>query len=86
MASGGIVPDKNKIDRINTILGSSAHHREQLNALAEEFCNLHAVKPGSDDEEDLVSVILDGDNYKRVLLEIRRRRAKKWRENKKNRE
>jgi hypothetical protein len=70
----------NKVDRIKAILATSAHHREQLEALAAEFCQLHAVGRGTEDEEDLLSVILDGDNYKRVLLEIRRRRAKQWRD------
>lgn len=80
------MPSQSKIERIKTILGTATHHREQLNALADEFCTLHAVKMGSEDEEDLVSVILDGDNYQRVLLAIRKRRAKKWRDDKKNRE
>ena len=63
----------NKIDRINAILASAVHHRDQLDAMATEFVQLHGAKPGSEDEEDLVSVILDGDDYRRVLLEIRRR-------------
>lgn len=65
----------NKIDRINQLIAASAHHREQLEAMAVEFATLHNARPGSSDEDDLVAVILDGEDYRYALLGIRRRHA-----------
>jgi hypothetical protein len=65
----------NKVDRINRLIDASRHHREQLEAMAIEFATLHNAKPGSCDEDDLIGVILDGDDYKYVMLAIRRRHA-----------
>jgi hypothetical protein len=73
----------NKVERIEHLLKVAAVHRDQLEAMASEFCELHNTKPGSEDHEDLLSVILDGEDYKGVMLDIRKRRANKWRGKKK---
>lgn len=67
----------NKVDRINQLIAASAHHREQLEAMASEFGLLHNAPPGSCDWDDLYGVIRDGNDYRYTLLSIRRRHAKK---------
>lgn len=67
----------NKIDRINHLIAASAGLRDQLEAMAIEFASLHNSPPGSNDWDDLYSVIRDGDNYEGVMLSIRRRHAKR---------
>lgn len=72
----------NKVDRINHLLSASAMLRDQLEAMALEFCAIHNAKPGTEDYEDLLGVILDGDNYKRVMLDIRKRHIERSKQRK----
>jgi len=67
----------NKIDRINHLVTLAGHYRDQLAAMAEEFRDLHGAKPSSHDDDDLQGVIYDGEDYRSVLMRIRKRRAKR---------
>ena len=69
----------NKIDRINHLIALSHHYRDQLAAMADEFCVLHNANPGSSDKDDLTRVILDGEDYRTTMLAIRHRHVKRKR-------
>lgn len=60
-----------KVRKINRMIGSASHHREQLHAIAREFVRMHDEEPGSCEADELMHVILDGEDYttamKRVL-------------------
>lgn len=65
-----------KVERINHLLNTARHYREQLGAMAAEFADLHLSKPGSCDGEDLMSCIYDGNDYAETMLRIRNRHIK----------
>lgn len=64
-----------KADRINLLIQRARHHREQMQALSDEFLHLHGEQWGSDDADDLLNVVWDGDNYDSAIRRIWARRA-----------
>jgi hypothetical protein len=65
----------NKVDRINHLLNTSEHYREQLAAMAAEFADLHQANIGSHDYDDLMGCILDGEEYESAMRRIVNRRC-----------
>jgi len=68
--------DGDEIDRINSIIASAKHHREQLEARADELVRAHDYRWGSCEADDLARVIFDGEDYQETLVRIMRRKAR----------
>lgn len=66
--------------RVNEILAARAHHREFLEALAREFVALHGYPYGSDEADELMHVVFDGQDYEQTMQRIMswKKRANPW--------
>jgi hypothetical protein len=61
------------VRRVMQIIASAKHHREQLEARANEIVEIHNREPGSCDADDLRSVVYDGEDYALTMTRIFRR-------------
>lgn len=61
------------VRRVMQIIASAKHHREQLEARANEIVEIHNREQGSCDADDLASVVWDGEDYAVVMTRIFRR-------------
>ena len=69
--------DDGEIERINRIIAASKHHREQLEARAEEFVRIHGYEWGSCEADDLARVVWDGEDYAESMQRIMRRKLQR---------
>lgn len=65
-----------KVNRINHLLARSAHLREQMEAVAEEFVELHGYKSNSWQSVLLKSVCWFGEDYQEVLHNVMSKKKK----------
>lgn len=68
--------DTDQIERINRIVGSAKHLREQLDARADEIVRAHGYQWGSCEADDLAAVVWDGEPYDDAIKRIMRRKVK----------
>ena len=61
---------KNKIDRINELQLMAARNREQMEAVCDEFLQLHGYERGTFEGDELESVIWDGADYEQCMKRI----------------
>lgn len=59
-----------KINRIKQHLDRARHLCEQLNELAVSFIELHDEPPGSDEADELMHAIFDGEDYANVMERV----------------
>ena len=69
--------DDGEIERINRIIAASKHHREQLEARADEFVRIHGYEWGSCEADDLARVVWDGEDYAESMQRIMRRKLQR---------
>ena len=65
--------EEERVRRVMQIIASAKHHREQLEARANEIVEIHNREQGSCDADDLASVVWDGEDYATVMTRIFRR-------------
>lgn len=61
-----------KVDEINQAMLRATHHRDQLIQLAKGFVALHDEQPGSCEADELMHVILDGEEYDLAMRRVMR--------------
>lgn len=64
-----------EIERVERLIGMAKHHREQMDAIADEFVSMHG--PTSDYEiDELMRVVHDGESYNETIKRIMQHRNK----------
>lgn len=61
---------KNKINRINELQLMATRNREHMEAVVEEFLQLHGYELGTYEGDELESVIWDGADYEHCMKRI----------------
>ncbi|QEF98181.1 hypothetical protein Mal15_22290 [Stieleria maiorica] len=68
----------NRIKNINQYIARAGHLRDQLGELAKDFARLHNEPLGSDEADELMHVILDGEDYQTAMervIEMKKHRS-----------
>lgn len=58
------------VKKVDEMMATAAHHREQLHALAKDFAALHSEPAGSCQADELMHVILDGQPYDDAMARV----------------
>jgi len=59
-----------RLDQVNQWVQRATHLRDQLHTLAREFAQLHNEPLGSDEADELMHVILDGEDYEVAMERV----------------